>query len=89
MKIRTIIEIIIGCIVTVLFLTIITATVFIVTGLFLAYVFWDITILTKGVSFMFEPLFLRLVLLVSLIVLINGIREDIKWNRRFEKEKLR
>jgi len=86
MKIRTIIEIIIGCIVTVLFSTIIAATVFIATALLLAYVLWDITILTKVIMLIFDPLFLRLVLLVFLIVLINGIRDDIKWKRRFKKE---
>ena len=86
MKIRTIIEIIIGCIVTVLFSTIIAATVFIATALLLAYVLWDITILTKVIMLIFDPLFLRLVLLVFLIVLINGIRDDIKWNRRFKKD---
>ncbi len=86
MRLSTITEIIIGCIVNMTISALIVATAIIATGLIFAYVLWDITIYTKTFSLILQPIFLRITLLVFITIIIAGINDDIKWKRRFEKE---
>ncbi len=76
--IRTITESFIECIVSMIVSALIVAMIIIATGLTLAYVLWDITIYTKALSLILQPVFLRTTFLVFIIIIIARISDDIK-----------